>query len=183
MMEGENIILMGMKHCGKSTLGKMLGRVTGLRYFDLDVLMEELYENRSATVREIYKERGKNYFQQLETRAVQHLLRQTRFGEPIAAALGGGTIENSQAMDSLGKDWLFVYLQAPPDILFQRIRQSGLPPFLEGPDPYSAFLELYHLRTELYQQAADLIIEIGTQDLKDSLNTLITSLKGIGYAW
>jgi len=179
----DNIVLMGMKHCGKSTLGRMLAREKGMRYFDLDTIIEETYGNRSVPVREIYATRGKSYFQNLETEAVVYLVKQTKYQERIVAALGGGTIENSEAMEKLGHDWLLIYLQAPPRELFERIERGGLPPFLQGTDPYSLFTALYERRTSIYEKKADLTVNIGGRDLKESLNLLITSLKGIGYVW
>lgn len=183
MKEADNIVLMGMKHCGKSSLGRMLARETGMRYFDLDSLMEEAYGNKATPVRDIYATKGKRYFLRLEAEAVVHLIKQTRYQEKIVAALGGGTIENPEAMEKLGANWLFVYLKAPLKELFGRIEERGLPPFLQGENPYEQFATLYGERTSLYEKKADLTVDIGARDLKESLNLLITSLKGIGYAW
>lgn len=183
MKEADNIVLMGMKHCGKSSLGRMLSREAGMRFFDLDSLMEEIYGNRAATVREIYALKGKTFFQRLETEAAAHLIRQTRYQEKIVAALGGGTIENREAMDKLDSEWLLVYLKAPLMELFTRIEEKGLPPFLKGENPLEQFSLIYEARTVLYEKKADLILDIGVRDLKESLNLLITTLKGIGYVW
>ena len=64
-----NIVLCGIKHCGKTTLGRGLARARAVDFRDSDAELERRFErehNRAATVREIFREIGETEFRRLE---------------------------------------------------------------------------------------------------------------------
>ena len=65
-----SIILCGIKHCGKSTLGKMLAAALGLDFYDTDDL---IYEQTGMDARAIYKSQGKDAFMAAELKACEYL--------------------------------------------------------------------------------------------------------------
>lgn len=153
---------MGMKHCGKSTLGRMLAERRSAAFIDLDeLILDRIQAAGGSSVREFYRDRGEEAFRRYEAEAARELAGICERTRNIAAALGGGTIENTAAMERLEHAGVFVYLETAPDVLFRRIAAGGLPPFLPPERPYEAFLSLYDRRTTLYRQRADIVVPLG----------------------
>ena len=61
----DNIILIGMPGCGKSTVGVLLAKRLGYRYTDVDLLIQETAGKRLF---EILRDDGEAYFTALENR-------------------------------------------------------------------------------------------------------------------
>jgi shikimate kinase len=176
------IVLMGMKHCGKSALGRMLAEKLGAAFIDLDACAEGLAAEkygRPRTVRELYRGEGKDAFQALETEALRKIAADFS-GEKSALvlALGGGTIENPAGLAAIEGRGVFVFLDQDEDVLFERIAASGIPPFLEGPDPKTAFHALYEKRVPLYRSRAGITVNLrGCADLARSLDKILAALR------
>lgn len=62
MIKMSNIILLGPKHCGKTSVGKALATLLSCDFIDLD---EEITRQTGKTPRELYKE-GVEIFQKAE---------------------------------------------------------------------------------------------------------------------
>jgi len=175
------ILVSGIKHCGKSTLGRRLASELGLAFHDLDDLVVELCrENRGGPEaiawepREIYRRLGKSGFQELEIRALERLRGRD---ENYVLALGGGTPDNPDARRVLSGLGIMVYLYEEADILFERIAARGIPPFLDEKAPLESFLELFQRRDALYRSSADLVIELHGADIREGTNMIITGLQ------
>jgi len=79
------IVLTGYMASGKTTIGKLLSQSSGLKYVDLD----EVIEQTAATdIKTIFKEKGEVYFRKLEHQVLKDLLAKD---EECILALGGGT--------------------------------------------------------------------------------------------
>lgn len=172
-----NILLFGMKHSGKTTLGRRLANHLGVEFADLDEVIERLFDpDRTSSCREIYRSRGKEFFVALETKAAGELAgRMER--EHIVAALGGGTIENLEAMALLNESGLKVYLRDAPSVLFERIMRTGLPAFLDPDNPRRAFDSLYERRTALFEREADIVVDIDGQGLDEAFSSLLAQVE------
>lgn len=176
------IVLMGMKHSGKSTLGRALAEVRRLSFIDLDDLTEAEHDPRRAlSCREIFRRHGEEYFRELEGRAASRLasLMQER---PLVAALGGGTIENADAMERLAEHGLLVYLEEAADILYARIMAGGRPAYLGAENPRGDFLRIYQRRTALFRERAHLVVHLMGTDIEGAFAELVRVLSEAGYA-
>jgi shikimate kinase len=163
-----------MKHCGKSSLGAMTADAYALPFYDLDDFV--LRHARAAgypTVRALYRSAGRGKFQEYERAAAEELaLFLDRYS--LVAALGGGTVENPEAMELLHQKAILLYLEVEEDELFRRILGSGVPPFLEGDrPPKELFAELHARRRELYRRWADAVIELPAQSIEKNFSRLI----------
>ena len=170
-------IIMGIKHCGKSTIGKALADSMDFSFIDLDIEVEREYsKNRSFSFREIYKKEGKEGFHKLETAALKRLYGGSS-AEPSVLALGGGTVENPEAVKILKTCGLKIYLKESEDTLFKRIISSGLPPFLDGQNPKEQFHDLYLKRDLMHTELADLIVELEGRSPSAALDAVIKSIR------
>lgn len=170
----KNIFLMGIKHSGKSTLGKMLAKELNKEFFDTDNLIEEFYCSEKKLVdklsfREIYKIEGAEGFQKIEASVCKWIKENVC---DSVVSFGGGVIENKEAVDYLIGAGVFVYLKEDIDTLYKRIVANGIPPFLSEGDPYENFLILYERRAKLYQKKADIIVELKGAGINEAFQLL-----------
>ncbi len=148
-----NIVLIGMRGSGKSTVGKQLAEKLKKSFVDLDKILEE---QENAPVAEIVAKHGWEYFRKKESEIAHNFADKTN----TVIATGGGVILNSENTTALKKNGTLVFLSAPTDILLTRI----------GDDPNRAALTdkktkkdemetVWNERKNLYEKAADIMIE------------------------
>jgi len=167
------IILMGIKHSGKTTLGNLCAEALNLPFFDLDILIEEQYsKERILNFRELYLKLGESGFRELETNAVKSL----SICNKGILSLGGGTIDNFDAMEIVRKADSLVFLDVKENILYQRIRKNGFPSFLEK-SPEKLFHKLFLRRRPLYQDIATMTIKITDENTEEILNILLNKIE------
>jgi len=167
------IILSGIKHSGKSTIGWDLSSRLGLYFADLDDLILRDAE-KYKTIRELFRDLGVEGFQEQEFKSLQHFL-EVNENKEFVLSLGGGTIENERAVTLMDKNVSRYFLDALADDLYSRIIKNGIPPFLEGDDPYKNFKLMYDKRTAMYREWAD--FDIDTRDKTPlEISTIIESI-------
>ncbi len=167
------IVLMGIKHSGKTSLGKLAASSLNLPFLDLDNLLEIHYsKDRLYSFRELYIKLGESGFRELETIALNNI----PMGKEGILALGGGTIENTRAMETVKKASLLVFLDTDEKILYKRIKKNGFPSFLEK-SPKKLFSELFIKRRSLYNEIADITLKLKNESTEDILQLLIKEIE------
>ena len=181
------IVLLGLKHSGKSSVGRLLAPGLHRRHYDADRLLEEhyftLYRKRLG-LRAIYTELGKSDFDRLQLKVLQDFLERgpgtTDLAPPILS-LGGGAGDLAELGQLLyDKNCFVILLDEQPSLLFQRILRSGLPPFLGNTaTPQEAFSRFYKIsgpRLRRYRLWSDLVCrcdqrsqEVIARELQDQL--------------
>ncbi len=108
------IFLIGYMGTGKSTLGHAVSGLTGIRFVDMDDLIEE---RAGMSVREIFSSRGEDEFRRLERDTLIELASQ----EDVIIACGGGTPCFNDNMELMNGSGVTVWLQAPIEVLHRRL--------------------------------------------------------------
>lgn len=154
----ENIILIGMPGCGKSTIGKLLSKKIGKFFVDADAEIEKL---AGETIPEIFSNYGENKFRELESEVLSELGK--RSGCVIAT--GGGCITRSENYNYLHQNGTIIWLQ----------RDLAALPTNGRPLSQKAKLrDMYAVRSPLYAKFSDLIVENNT-----TANETVESILGI----
>lgn len=143
----ETLQLLGMKHTGKSTLGRQWAQRRGWDFYDLDTLLEA-QAGGQRTSRQIYLDEGKEGFQHWEARAAEAIAGRLAQGRAVLA-WGGGTITNPRAVEALRPWGNLVVLVEDAAVLYQRILRGGRPAFLSADRPWDDFQDLYRERMAL----------------------------------
>lgn len=153
------IALAGVKHSGKSTLGRLLAEQNRGFFLDLDDLITAILPG-GYTVRSWYKKKGRDAFMEKETEALRSYLEKDRHSYNCLA-LGGATLENPEAIKLLkGQEICLCGLMDDEKILFDRIVKRGLPPFLKTDNPEKTFHELYVKRSATIERYSDIVVPI-----------------------
>lgn len=176
----KNIILSGIKHCGKSTIGRFLGELYGYTFEDLDDLILSESSTPYSTVRALFQTEGAERFRFLEGEAARRWYHRCLNGaDSLVLALGGGTMENGEIVSRLKEAGLLVFIDMPMELLYERIMAGGRPPFLSEEDPRGDFRILYETRRDLGLKNAEIIIDGSGKESRDiarEIGTLVRSL-------
>lgn len=137
----ENLVLIGMPGCGKSTIGKLWAEKCSRRFVDTDA---EVEKRAKKSIPRIFTEDGEAVFRQLETEVLQEFGKESG----LVIATGGGCVTRERNYPLLHQNSRIIYLQR--DI-------SKLP--TDG-RPLSVDLDaMYANRAPLYQRFADHIVD------------------------
>ena len=166
------IILTGIQHSGKTTVGKLTAEHIGCDFYDIDALIEK---TAGISCRKLFAQQGAESFKQAEWAACLFLknLLQIRRSEPFLKAVvaaGGGICDNPRALAVLETIGKFIYLHVSETTAFERIcaraRLTGsFPAYIENRNPRtdaerrSIFHEVYMYRTAEYKKKAHVLID------------------------
>ena len=186
-----SIILMGIKHCGKSTQGRIISKKLSVPFFDTD---DVVFEMTGKTPRQIYTELGNEGFQEAEEKACSFLLEKINSSAEKNAviATGGGICGNKKALDVLKKIATFVFLKTPERIASFRVlreisvAQDGtllnVPAFIAKKNPRSVadakkiFHDFFIERECIYEQLADVVIDMSSSSKEANAAKIIESV-------
>lgn len=102
--ETQNIALIGMPGCGKTTVGRALADLLGRPFYDAD---EQIEARAGRKIPDIFAQDGEAAFRKLETEVLAELSRQS--GAVIAT--GGGVVTCEENRDLLRQNSTIVWLQ------------------------------------------------------------------------
>ena len=161
-----NLVLIGFMGSGKSSVGRRLSGLTGHRFLDVDELITQA-EGRS--IPEIFTQRGENHFRDLEQRALEDLVGVCG----IVLSTGGGLVLRPANRETLKRIGIVAWLDADPEILFERAMRSGRRPLLQTEDPKETFQALLSVRRNLYEITADFRVDSSRLSHDDVAQTLL----------
>jgi shikimate dehydrogenase len=147
-----NIVLIGMRGSGKTTVGRILAQKLGRDFVEMDEL---IVQKAGLTIPEIVARNGWEKFRELEEEITSEVARR----DNIINASGGGVVTIEKNVQALRKNGLLVWLQASVDAILKRIGEDSQRPLLVGRTPREDMEKTLAERIPLYQQAADLAID------------------------
>ena len=145
----DNVILVGMPSSGKSTVGRELARVLGLRFVDLDRLIEA---REGMLLQEIIDTKGNDYFLSVEKSVCE------TFGETgCVVATGGSAIFAEEAIERLRRQGKGLYIRISEKTCEQRL--TDLDSRGVTLEPGQTIADLYRYRIPYYEKHADLTVD------------------------
>lgn len=143
-----NFVLIGFMGCGKSTIGRRLAGLTGHRFLDTD---DAIVDAHHLSIPDIFSQLGEERFRDLEEKVIEDLVGVAG----IVLSSGGGAILRESNRDALKKIGIVIWLDADPEILFERATRTSKRPLLNTEDPRKTFDSLLATRRQIYESLAD----------------------------
>ena len=144
----QTISLIGMPGAGKSTVGVLLAKLSGLAFRDTAL---DIQVHAQATLEEILQRDGYRRLREIE----QEILLQIPLDHCVIST-GGSVVYSEAAMARLGAAGPVVYLETDLETLEKRV--TGAPNRGIASSIQQSFSAIYTERTPLYRQHADLTI-------------------------
>ncbi len=169
-----NIILIGFRGTGKTTIGKMLAQRLGKEFVDAD---EYLEQKEGKTVKDIFAEGGEKLFREIETQIIAELC----LSDNRVVATGGGAILREENVRALKKSGIIILLEADTDTIYKRIHRNTTTeqrrPSLTNRNAYEEIEYLLEYRGPLYDRTADFVINTTSMSATDAANKIVTFLR------
>lgn len=147
-----NLCLSGMMGAGKTTVAARLGERLGRRVADTD---EELRRWTGRSIPELFAAHGEDGFRELERRVIEEL---ATFHD-LVIALGGGAVLRDDNVASLLLTGVIVHLDAPAEVLVDRLTGDADRPLLADGDLAERVTSTLAGRHERYLDVADLTVD------------------------
>jgi len=141
-----------MMGAGKSSVGRLLEKRTGLGRIDIDEL---IVQRAGMPIAKIFASQGEDAFRDLENAA----LNEVRPDAPAIIVCGGGVVQRDGNVERLKQIGTVVWLEAPVDVLLERASRRRNRPLLQTENPRATILELLRARQPLYEKAADVRVD------------------------
>lgn len=144
-----NILLIGMRGSGKSTIGKLLAKKIGLNFVETDELIEKL---TGTKIIQFIRENGWEKFRDVESNIIERVSE----NDKTIISTGGGVVARNQNMLVLKKNGYIIYLKANIKTLLCRVGNDKTRPFLTAVKTMKEDLEkTLSKRKSLYEKFAD----------------------------
>jgi shikimate kinase len=155
-----NVLLIGLRGSGKSTIGRELAGRLNRPFVDLDERVLATFAE--ASVSEVWSAHGEAAWREAEVSILEAVLR----GADQVIALGGGTpmiADARRRIESCQRagEARMVYLQCDVGKLARRLsRDVGDRPSLTGADPIDEIRTVLEARETTYQELADFVCDV-----------------------
>jgi len=176
--EGANLVLMGLRGAGKSTIGQIVAAALHREFVDLDVRTAALLG--SPTPGGALAVHGESVFRAAEYRALVSAL--SLPGQVIA--LGGGTptapgaAQLLEEQRDLGRA-VIVYMRLEPAALRARLEATDVSqrPSLTGAGTLNEIDAVFRARDPLYRRLASQVIDVGAGSAEELAQQIVQFAK------
>jgi len=155
---------------GKSTIGRILARYIGYRFFDTDHLVMKGFRK---PVSRIFEENGAKAFHDAEVQVLRALQKR----QEVVVSTGGGTLVRDDTFKIARASGTLIYLRAPVADLYERVIFSPKDrPRIDVPEEESMFKERFEHDRRYYEQA-DITVDTIDRKPDDVAREIIEKLQ------
>jgi len=152
---GTNIILIGYRCSGKTSVGKIIAGRLGMSFHDTDDL---IVERTGRSIDDIVAGEGWDKFREIEKAVIMD----ASMLKNAVIATGGGVVMAEENVRNLKKNGYVIWLSGNPEILSKRMEKENeegrARPSLTGKGSLEELEKVLEIRVPLYFAAADVVI-------------------------
>ncbi len=168
-MAQPNVFLIGMPATGKSTVGRLLGRLLKSPFYDCD---HEIEVRSGATISWIFDVEGEAGFREREEAVVDELTRLSG----VVVATGGGAILRESNRRMLRSRGTVVLLDSSDRRIQARTSNDAKRPLLSGAGGAATIAALRQERLPLYREIADHTFITDKQPARSVAKSIVETL-------
>ena len=158
----QNVVLIGMPGCGKSTIASCLAQRLNRKVVDSDTRITELSQK---TIPQIFAEDGEETFRVWETKTLEEIGKQSC----LVIATGGGCVTKTRNYRLLSQNSVIFWIKRETEAL----ATEGRPLSLSG-----NLVEMYAKRKSMYEAFADYTVD-NNGAVEDAVCTIIAHLEEV----
>jgi len=164
-----NIILIGYRATGKTSVGKRLSEKLRATFYDTDDLIEAA---SVRSIREMVVENGWVYFRERE----KEIIRDVAAMQGRVIATGGGAVMDEENAELLKNHGILIWLDADVETIVQRIqndsRSDEKRPFLSGNDLLQETIDILEQRAPVYRRLADFSVNTTNKGIDEIVDEI-----------
>jgi len=168
-----NLVLIGYRATGKTSVGARLAAILGRPFLDLD---QVLVAEAGRSVVEIVAAGGWEDFRRRE----KELAARYRHRRGLVLATGGGVVLDPDNVAALRENGILIWLTADPAVIQARLGQDqprdANRPSLTGSDTISEVAQVLKQRYPLYQAAARIIVDTTDRSIDQVVDLVLAAL-------
>lgn len=172
-----NIILLGYRGSGKSSIGRKLASELWKDFVDTDTRVRKHFGD--STIAQIWQQHGQAAFRQAEASVLIDLLKQ----DNQVIATGGGILTHDAGRQAVinADNATRIYLSCDADVLAQRIAAdtttaSERPALTANSDPAAEVAQVLAVRDPVYREVADITFDVTHCTIDEAVHHLIAKL-------
>jgi shikimate kinase len=180
MSATNQIILIGYRGSGKSSVGKLLAQQLKWAWCDSD---DEIEAGIDVSIADVFAQQGESHFRDLETAAIERLM-DASDADGQVISLGGGAPMQPRNRELWKDRATCVYLKGSARTLYQRISSDesseNRRPDLTDEGGLAEVQKMLDLRSATYQLCADLIVDVDDRtptEIVDQIEKYYSALK------
>lgn len=174
MLNNRNIVLVGYRCSGKTSVGKHLAQEMERKFVDTDAWIEE---EARCSIEALICRHGWRSFRSIEKELIQELSR----GTELVLATGGGVVTDEENVRILKRTGHIIWLTATAEVLKQRMlkdrREGKFRPSLTGSDPLEEITSVLSARIPYYEQASDLVVDTTFLDPSQAASLILKNVR------
>ncbi|MBM7688663.1 shikimate kinase [Enterococcus ureilyticus] len=166
----KGIILIGFMGAGKTTVGKLLSKETGMEHIDFD---DKIVEEIGMTIQEYFDLHGEEAFREKETNVLKRYLDHDQ-----VVSTGGGIVMREENRTLLKQMAPVVYLQTKPEVFIPRLKQdhTTIRPLVVSKSP-EEIREVFEPRIPFYEESASLVIATDDRTPEEIVSEILENIK------
>ena len=168
-----NIVLIGYRCSGKTSVGQTLAEALNRDFLDTDELIEGKV---GRSIEAIIAGDGWDYFRDREREVIEEVSGR----DLLVIATGGGIVMNEENVINLKKNGWIVWLNGKAEVLKERMereqRSGKIRPSLTGAGPLDEVKEVLKIRTPLYQKAGDFTLDTNHLSVREVAASIMKAL-------
>jgi shikimate kinase len=166
-----NLVLIGYRAAGKTTVGRRLSAYLRRVFVDSDDMIEK---HQGTTIEDIVRCHGWDYFRAIEREVISEV---SNYDNLIISA-GGGVVIDPENVKVLKRNGLIIWLKADVEVLLERmvrdLRSAIERPSLTGRGTLKEFKEVLVQREPLYERASEVQMDTSLLDVDGVVNQVLS---------